>query len=94
MEKIFLIHCIILFTTAKKETLVAPKFIKMDDVEVLEGEPAQFRAEIIQGTPTPKVQWFREDAHIPENEDFAVSCNQLNQSKLNYSRLNNNSNCF
>jgi len=52
---------------------VIPKLLKMDDVEVLEGESAQFRAEIVQGTPAPTITWFREDALIPENEDFAVS---------------------
>jgi hypothetical protein len=55
-----------------QKTGVAPKLMKMDDVEVLEGEAAQFRAEIVQGTPAPTITWFREDALIPENEDFAM----------------------
>lgn len=58
---------------AQKEAGTAPKLIKMDDVECIEGEPAQFRAEIVQGSPVPTVQWFRENALIPENEDFSVN---------------------
>jgi hypothetical protein len=46
--------------------------MKMDDVECLEGEPAQFRVEIAQGSPAPTIQWFREELLIPPNEDFAM----------------------
>lgn len=56
----------------QKEAGNPPKLMKMDDVECLEGEPAQFRVEISQGTAPFNVQWFREDALIPPNEDFAM----------------------
>jgi hypothetical protein len=65
--------CLDVICAEKVETGVVPKLMKMDDVECLEGEAAQFRAEIAQGTPAPTIQWFREDALIPENEDFSVS---------------------
>lgn len=37
----------------------------------MEGSPAQFRAKVT-GTPTPRIQWLREGALIPQSADFQV----------------------
>lgn len=50
--------------------------MKMADVTCEEGDAATFQTEIIGFQPQTKlkVQWFRENALIPESEDFDVSC--------------------
>lgn len=48
-----------------------PALTPMKDVTVQEGTPAQFRTSISKAKPT-NVQWFRENALIPESPDFQV----------------------
>lgn len=48
----------------------------MKDVTVMEGSPAQFRAKVT-GTPTPRIQWLREGALIPQSADFQVILIQI-----------------
>jgi len=48
--------------------------VKMEDVNCEEGDSATFQTEIIGFQPQTKlkVQWFRENALIPESEDFEM----------------------
>lgn len=50
---------------------VPPSLTPLDDVNVLEGSPAQFRT-LISGSPLPTIQWLREGQIIPPSSDFQV----------------------
>jgi len=72
-----------------KET--PPALSPMKDVTVLEGSPAQFRSKIT-GTPTPRVQWLRDGALIPQSADFQVHtdifspCHKTNFHQLKFNK--------
>jgi len=50
---------------------VPPSLTPLDDVNVVEGSPVQFRTQFT-GTPMPTVQWMREGQIIPPSSDFQM----------------------
>jgi len=50
---------------------VPPSLTPLDDVNVLEGSPVQFRT-TVSGSPMPTIQWMREGQLIPPSSDFQV----------------------
>lgn len=51
---------------------VPPSLTPLEDVNVVEGSPAQFRT-LVSGTPLPTIQWMREGQIIPPSSDFQVN---------------------
>lgn len=51
---------------------VPPSLTSLEDVNVVEGSPAQFRT-LVSGTPLPTIQWMREGQIIPPSSDFQVT---------------------
>lgn len=50
---------------------VPPSLTNLEDVNVVEGSPVQFRT-LVSGTPLPTIQWMREGQIIPPSSDFQV----------------------
>lgn len=70
-----------LLVTQPQQSEVAPSVAPMEPVTVMEGKSARFNT-VVQGTPKPKVQWYREGALIPSSKDFVVSTLSYHQSRL------------
>lgn len=62
---LFLLH------VAPESTDIPPTLSPMKNVTVQEGNPATFKTQVT-GKPKPTIQWFREDALIPQSPDFQV----------------------
>lgn len=78
-KMLIIIVAYLFFLSASPPSASTPtlNLVKMKDVTVEEGDSATFQTEIIGFQPQHqgklKVQWFRENALIPESEDFEVS---------------------
>jgi hypothetical protein len=57
--------------TAPDSGDVPPSLTNLEDVNVVEGSPVQFRT-LVSGTPLPTIQWMREGQIIPPSSDFQV----------------------
>lgn len=69
---------IIWIFTAPDTSDVLPKLTPLKDQIVLEGQPAQFKTQILPAKLKPTIQWYREGALIPESPDFQVNSRILN----------------
>lgn len=65
-----------IYVKDNNEKIIPPELsIKLEPLEVYEGDRAVFRCQF-NGTPTPKVTWYRENFVIQNSNDFQIETTQ------------------